>query len=314
MSNEIIRRHKDTLFQMAFKDNPEAALSLYNAVNNSNYTDASMLKYELLDGGLFLRMQNDNGFVLDQTLNLYEHQGSMNPNMPLRGLFYYADLYRQLIPDHRRLYHRALIKIPVPKYIVFYNGTEDMGGERKLLRLSDAFEKEDETHGFEWTATMININQGYNQDIMERCQILRDYVYFVDLARQYRKDMAPDEAVMKAMQVCMETDVFKNVLVRYKEEIEKMSFYEFSEEDFADMIREEEQEKIERERKRADAAEERADAAEERADAAEEKAIKELIKTVQEFGGTKKQAQQKIEANYPKYKERAGDLVDRYWE
>ena len=50
MSKNVIRNHKDSLFQLAFRDNPEAALSLYNAINGSHHTDATKLKFELLGG------------------------------------------------------------------------------------------------------------------------------------------------------------------------------------------------------------------------------------------------------------------------
>ena len=52
MQNDVTRNHKDSLFQLAFRDNKEAALSLYNAVNGSHHTDASKLKFELLDRGI----------------------------------------------------------------------------------------------------------------------------------------------------------------------------------------------------------------------------------------------------------------------
>ena len=62
MNQNVIRNHKDSLFQLAFRDNPEAALSLYNAINGSHHTDATKLKFELLGGGNFMSMENDNGF------------------------------------------------------------------------------------------------------------------------------------------------------------------------------------------------------------------------------------------------------------
>ena len=52
MNQNVIRNHKDSLFQLAFRDNPEAALSLYNAINGSHHTDATKLKFELLGGGI----------------------------------------------------------------------------------------------------------------------------------------------------------------------------------------------------------------------------------------------------------------------
>ena len=61
------------------------------------------------------------------------------------------------------------MKIPTLKYIVFYNGSDrKIESDRTELRLSDAFERADESHGFEWTATMLNINSGRNKEIMEK--------------------------------------------------------------------------------------------------------------------------------------------------
>ena len=42
-------------------------------------------------------MKNDLAFLINLELNLYEHQSTWNPNMPLRDLFYVAREYEQLI-------------------------------------------------------------------------------------------------------------------------------------------------------------------------------------------------------------------------
>ena len=43
----------------------------------------------------------DDAFLIDDILNLYEHQSTQNPNMPLRGVFYMADEYRRYIDKYR---------------------------------------------------------------------------------------------------------------------------------------------------------------------------------------------------------------------
>ncbi len=88
-------------------------------------------------------------------------------NMPLRGFSYFARLYEQYISEQDLdLYGQKLVKIPAPNYIVFYNG-EKPCEERVELKLSDAFMEKVE--GYEWTATMLNINKGFNQALMEKC-------------------------------------------------------------------------------------------------------------------------------------------------
>lgn len=115
-------RYKDSLFRKIFGENKTNALSLYNAINNSNYTDENELEYTTLDDVIYIKIKNDVSFLVGTSLNLYEHQSSYNPNMPLRGFLYFADLYRQIIKDNERIYSQQIVRIPNPKYIVFYNG------------------------------------------------------------------------------------------------------------------------------------------------------------------------------------------------
>ena len=112
------RKFKDTVFRMLFSDK-EALLSLYNAVNNSHYTDSGALEIVTLENAIYMGMKNDLAFILDMNLYLYEHQSTMNPNIPLRDLFYIAAEYQKLV-DKKSLYSSALQKIPNPHFIVFY--------------------------------------------------------------------------------------------------------------------------------------------------------------------------------------------------
>lgn len=267
MENDVTRNHKDALFQLAYKDNPKEALNLYNAMNGSNYTDASKLELVFLDRGFILGMENDESFIFDQTLNVFEQQSTINPNMPLRGLFYFADLYRKIIHPHSKLYGSTLVKIPTPKYVVLYNGVRKMKEDCKLLKLSDAFKKKDETGRYEWTATVLNINPGHNDKLLENCKLLKDYTTFVVRVRDYiHSGILKKDAVKQAVDECISQGIFTDVLQRYKKEVLEMSYLEFDEEEFSEMLREEgreeERKNTLREKERADAAESRADAAE----------------------------------------------------
>lgn len=267
MENDVTRNHKDALFQLAYKDNPKEALNLYNAMNGSNYTDASKLELVFLDRGFILGMENDESFIFDQTLNVFEQQSTINPNMPLRGLFYFADLYRKIIHPHSKLYGSTLVKIPTPKYVVLYNGVRKMKEDCKLLKLSDAFKKKDETGRYEWTATVLNINPGHNDKLLESCKLLKDYTTFVVRVRDYiHSGILKKDAVKQAVDECISQGIFTDVLQRYKKEVLEMSYLEFDEEEFSEMLREEgreeERKNTLREKERADVAESRANVAE----------------------------------------------------
>ena len=90
-------------------------------------------------------------------MNLYEHQSTYNPNMPLRGLMYFSTLYSQFLSEkNKNIYRKSLVKIPTPRYIVFYNG-DDSYPDRLELKMSDAFERPDTSDNFEWFFHFLSI-------------------------------------------------------------------------------------------------------------------------------------------------------------
>ena len=77
----VTRNYKDSLFRMIFSDENEL-LALYNAMNGSHYTDPKLLVIKTLDNAIYLNIKNDVSFLIDNRLNLYEHQATYNPNIP----------------------------------------------------------------------------------------------------------------------------------------------------------------------------------------------------------------------------------------
>ena len=169
---KVKRNFKDSLFRLVFHGKEEL-LSLYNAVNGSSYTNADDLEINTLEDVVYMGMKNDVSFLFAHYLNLYEAQSTSNPNMPLRGTIYFGDLLKGWIEsNHLDMYSEKQIMIPKPKFLVFYNGLKKEP-ERRILRLSDSFEGgQDEEAALECTAIMLNINYGYNQKLMEKCQTL----------------------------------------------------------------------------------------------------------------------------------------------
>ena len=122
---ETKRTYKDSLFRMIFQDR-EALLSLYNAINGTCYDQPEELIITTLEDAIYLGWKNDVSFLIQDVLNLYEHQSTKNPNMPLRGLFYISSLFRGYLKENELdPYSSALLKLPTPRYIVFYNGTQE---------------------------------------------------------------------------------------------------------------------------------------------------------------------------------------------
>ena len=121
-------QYKDRLFNFLFgsEENKEWTLSLYNAVNGSNYTDSSAIEITTIKEVMYLGMHNDTSFLISDEMALYEQQSSYNPNMPLRLMQYAGNLYEKYIKQRNlNKYGSTLIKLPVPKLVVFYNGTKE---------------------------------------------------------------------------------------------------------------------------------------------------------------------------------------------
>ena len=210
------REHKDTLFRKIFgaEEHKHYLLSLYNAINHSEYTNVDDLQLVTLEDVLFVSMKNDVAFLFDCEMNLYEHQSTVNLNMPIRGFMYMAKLWQNWITKNKKnIYKKKLVKLPTPHYTVFYNGTEKTA-DRYELHLSDAFEKTQTNAKYEWTAEVYNINVGKNKELMEQCKALREYADFVQMVQIYYKETKDQtEAIKKALQQAID----KNYLEGYFE-------------------------------------------------------------------------------------------------
>ena len=218
------RKFKDTVFRMLFSDK-EALLSLYNAVNNSHYTDSGALEIVTLENAIYMGMKNDLAFILDMNLYLYEHQSTMNPNIPLRDLFYISAEYQKLV-DKKSLYSSALQKIPNPHFIVFYNGST-LIDDCYTSRLSDAFYHTTDNPSLELIVTTFNVNAGHNTKLMSHCQILKEYSIYVAKVRSFAEQMPLDDAVQKAVTECIQENILADFLRKNQAEVIAMSIFEY---------------------------------------------------------------------------------------
>ena len=267
MNLKLNRKFKDTLFRKVF-NNKRDLLSLYNALNNTEHTDESLITINTIEDAIYIGYKNDISFIINSELNLYEHQSSVNPNMPVRGLIYFAELYKGYIDQNNLLiYNERLVKLPFPRYVVFYNGTEEQPEEQEL-RLSDSFvqvpegESLKDTAGTEADKTnkpsvevvvqLLNINYGCNQELMEKCQKLMEYSKFVALVRvksdmlteKYKKEMKSvnkkeifAEAVALAIDEAIRDNVLKDILSKNMAEVTDMLLTEFDEKAYIEGVK-----------------------------------------------------------------------------
>lgn len=219
--------YKARIFEMVFSDR-KALLALYNAVNGTYYTDPEKLEINTLKNAIYMSMHNDISFIIDSRLSLYEHQSTYSPNLPLRYLFYVADMYSGMTRD-ANLYGKKQILLPAPRFLIFYNGMEKRP-EKQELRLSSSYNVTEEEPSLELKATLLNINPGYNEELKAECRTLKDYAEYTTRVRRYAEGASLEEAVEKAISECIREGILSDFLKANKAEAKKMSIYEYDEE------------------------------------------------------------------------------------
>ena len=225
------RTYKDRLFIRIF-EHKEDLLSLYNAVNGSDYQNPDELEITTLDNAIYMRMKNDISFLIDGYMSLYEHQSTFNPNMPLRDCLYMLQIYQNYIDSQELdLYSSVLLKIPTPRLVVFYNGQEKMRNEEMcILRLSDSYEKPEKEPALECRVQVINVNYGKNRDLMEKCPKLYEYSYLVAKIRENQsRGKTLEGAIEAALEDCLAQGYLTELLTTYRREVTGMLLYEYDE-------------------------------------------------------------------------------------
>ena len=242
------REYKSDVFSMLMQDKIRA-LELYNAMNDMDYDNPDEVEMVTLAGGISLSVRNDASFVVGDNLSIYEHQSTVCPNMALRSLIYFVAVIKERISGRRRqivgddggnyadgrqhgrnIYGKSLIKIPTPKFVVFYNGAEKQP-EEMTQYLSDSFEQKTDDPELELKCKVYNINYGKNRAIMDECRWLDEYMMFVDKVREYHNSKDEEELeddINKAIDYCIENDILKEFLSERRGEVTKVMALDYT--------------------------------------------------------------------------------------
>ena len=254
------QKYKDTVFRMLF-NNKAHLLELYNAINGTNYTNPEDLTITTLSGETFLKVKNDLSFIINDNLNIFEHQSTPCPNIPLRDLYYLSANLKKLYPTEK-LYGPNMIKIPTPKFIMFYNGVTSME-DKVTFCLSDMFSKPVKELSVELKVTALNINAGHNKELMEACKTLKGYSIFVEKVRKYKQEAEEEydsshstplklladktevmnqlvkSAISKTIDECIQESILKEFFADYRKEIIEVGVLEYSYERHMQIVQDE---------------------------------------------------------------------------
>ena len=213
-------------------------LELFNALNGTNYEDENELEINTIEDTIYMGMKNDVSCIIQSNMAMYEQQSTWNLNMPLRGILYSARLFSKYIKANKlNIYSEKLIKIPTPQYYVFYNGKKKIG-DKVILKLSDAFSAPQNEGQFEWTATVLNVNEGHNEELLSKCKILREYAILVDRIKENKQKYdTVEETVESAVDYCIKNNILREFLREHRSEVIMSLLTEYDEEETMGYVR-----------------------------------------------------------------------------
>ena len=237
---------KDGVFCRLFgaAEYKENLLSLFNALNGTDYRDAAELTINTIDDVIFMGIKNDASCIIDMQMDLYEEQSTYNPNAPLRGLMYFGRLYEGYIAERGlNRYGSKLIRLPRPRYYVLYLGVENRP-DREVLKLSDAFANADGDFAYEWTAIVLNVNDGHNTELLDACRVLKEYSQFVECSRRHLRKAPKDRpsqynAMREAVDECIGQGILVEFLTKNKAGVINMYLTEWDEEAYRTVLKQE---------------------------------------------------------------------------
>ena len=220
-------KYRDGLFRDYFSDKTRL-LDLCNALLQTEGKNPDEIIVNTLDGVFFGKLKNDLSCVYKNNfLVLLEHQSTPNENMPLRMLFYAAELLKQHIePFKEKIYQLNQIELPTPKFYLFYNGRKKEP-ERREMKLSTAFKN---NSGLELVVNFYNLNEGNNEEFLKQSESLKNYCIFVNrVEKNLREGMMQEKAIQEAIDYCINCDVMAEYLKIRRKEVVSMLGFEYDE-------------------------------------------------------------------------------------
>ena len=209
---QINVRNKGTLYWLIFSKKKNL-LSLYNALNDSHYTNVKKLAIEILTDNIYLKYENDHPYLVFSDLSLIEENGFVCPNL---SIISFCD-----VGEHDAEYvNNDLDDFQIPKSYAFYNSVKEME-EKSSQKISYYCEETGETV-FEWVTTIYDLSKGKNKEFVDKCKPLKEYIFFVTKLREYKENELSDaEAIDKVIDLCLKNNMLMDFLEENEDKVRK---------------------------------------------------------------------------------------------
>lgn len=188
------KEYKDSVFAKYFNEDPKRLVELYNAVAGTDYPEDTKIEVNSMGDILHKDHIDDLYFAIgEQLVVLMEQQTTDDENVALRVFMYLGRLYEKILGP-KALYKSNRISIPEPKFIVLYNGTDEL----PLLsqqKLSDAFAKRSETPMIDLVVDIVNINHDATNPLLKENNDSESYSRFVESVRIAKAEAELDDLI-----------------------------------------------------------------------------------------------------------------------
>ena len=240
MTGKENREIENSVFVDLFYEDESAEaneIALFNAIHDEPLPEGTKIRKFRVDNTIYMNFQNDISFDAGGKVIVFgEHQSTINENMPLRSLLYIGRAYERLVPPRSR-YKKKLVPLPMPEFYTFYNGKEKWEKEKEL-RLSDAYIVKDGEPSLELKVKVINIRPEEHHEILEKCQVLKEYSQFMETVQNYQIS-GVEEPYKEAIKECIEKGILADYLMRKGSEVVNMLLDEYDYETDIEVQREE---------------------------------------------------------------------------
>jgi len=116
--------------------------------------------------------------------------------------------------ETNQLYKRKQIKLPQPKFIVLYNGTDSLPPISEV-NLSESFLGDKKNPLLNMTVLVYNVNEGVGCDLFKKSPTLYQYSQLISLIRSFQaKGPVTGQDMSEIVKTCLE----KGILVDFMEE------------------------------------------------------------------------------------------------
>ena len=223
MAGKENREIKNSVFVDLFYEDESAEaneIALFNAIHDEPLPEGTKIRKFRVDNTIYMNFQNDISFDAGGKVIVFASISLRSTKTCPFGVCFTSGVHMKDSCHREADIKRKSFPFPTPEFYTFYNGKEKWEKEKEL-RLSDAYIVKDGEPSLELKVKVINIRQEEHHEILEKCQVLKEYSQFMEIVQNYQIS-GEEEPYKKAIKECIEKGILADYLMRKGSEVVNM--------------------------------------------------------------------------------------------